>query len=128
MPGPDFRLLAKQIFACHGKIRSVTFSSIEGQLLHSEMRPGVESLNPPGEIEKMESEVLVPTLSDYFEAYRQYLGKVSYMGAKFEKVSMLYMKHKNVFVILSVEPGMSMTKVVPPVLGVLEKGFSNNSK
>lgn len=128
MPGPDFRLLARQIFACHGKIRSVTFSSIVGQFLHFEMRPGVESLNPSGEIERMESEVVVPTLSDYFERYKRYLGNVSYMGAKFEKVSMLYMKHRNIFVIVSVEPGMSMTKIVPLVRKVLDNVPEKNSK
>jgi len=122
VPGTDFKVLSKKIFGCHEGIRSVTFSRLDGALLHFEMRPGVESLNPPGEVERKESEVLVPTLSSYFEMYRKYLGKVDYMGAKFEKVSMFYLKHRNIFLIVSVEPGISMSPIVECVKKVMEKG------
>lgn len=119
MQGTDFGVISGKIFDCDGRVRSVTFSRLDGVLIHSEMRPGTESLNPPGEIERKESEVLVPTLSSYFDLYKEYLGKVDYMGAKFEKVSMCYMRHRNLFVILSVEPGVSMSPIVDRVREVL---------
>jgi hypothetical protein len=126
VPGTDFAALSKKIFDCHDKIRSVTFSRLDGMLLHFEMRPGVESLNPPGEVERKESEVLVPTLSNYFDMYRQYLGKVDYMGAKFEKVSMFYMKYMNIFLIVSVEPGISMSPIVECVKKVLRGSIKHS--
>jgi hypothetical protein len=117
--GTDFGLISREIFGCNENVRSVTFSRLDGVLIHSEMRPGTESLNPPGEIERKESEVLVPTLSSYFDLYMKYLGRVDYMGAKFEKVSMCYIKHRNMFVILSVDPGISMSPIVDCVRKVL---------
>lgn len=117
----DFREASKKIFACNKAVRSVTFTRIDGVLLHSEMKPGVESLNPAGMIERMESEVVVPTLSDYFESYKAYLGNVDYMGAKFEKVSMLYIKHRNIFIIVSVEPGISMTPIAACIKRVMSE-------
>ena len=124
----DFPGLSSRVFDCDPSIRSITFSRIDGALLHSEMRPGVESLNPVGEIERMESEVVVPTLSNYFESYKKYLGPVDYMGAKFERVSMLYMKHRNVFVIVSIEPNVSMSPIVQRIKEVLNEGFGDNSQ
>lgn len=118
-------MISRKIFDCDGRVRSVTFSRLDGVLVHSEMRPGTESLNPPGEIERKESEVLVPTLSSYFDLYRDYLGRVDYMGAKFEKVSMCYMRHRNVFVILSVEPGVSMSPIVDRVRKVLMESMGS---
>jgi hypothetical protein len=117
--GTDFGAISGRIFGCNENVRSITFSRLDGVLIHSEMRPGTESLNPPGEIERKESEVLVPTLSSYFDLYRDYLGRVDYMGAKFEKVSMCYMRHRNLFVILSVRPGISMSPIVDCVREVL---------
>jgi len=117
--GTDFGLISGKIFDCNENVRSVTFSRLDGVLIHSQMRPGTTSLNPPGEIERKESEVLVPTLSGYFDLYKDYLGKVDYMGAKFEKVSMCYLRYKNVFIILSVEPGISMSPIVDCVRKVL---------
>ncbi|MBI4894726.1 MAG: hypothetical protein HY833_03250 [Candidatus Aenigmarchaeota archaeon] len=125
MQGTEFGLISRKIFDCDGRVRSVTFSRLDGVLVHSEMRPGTESLNPPGEIERKESEVLVPTLSSYFDLYRDYLGRVDYMGAKFEKVSMCYMRHRNVFVILSVEPGVSMSPIVDRVRKVLMESMGS---
>lgn len=122
----DFKNLSKKIFDSNPSIRSTTFSRFDGLLLHSQMREGVESLNPFGEIERMESEVLVPTLSGYFEDYKQYLGKVDYMGAKFEKVSMLYMKHRNIFAIVSVEPGFNLTPIAHRIKEILEAEVNGN--
>ena len=122
MSFPD---LSKKVFKCNPNIRSITFSRVDGALLHSEMRPGVESLNPVGEIERMESEVLVPTLSNYFESYKRYLGSVDYMGAKFERVSMLYFKYRNIFVIVSVEPKISLTPIVRRIKDTLKKGIKS---
>lgn len=123
----DFKALAEKVFSCHERIRSVTFSRLDGGLLHSEMRPGVQSLNPVGEIEEKESEILVPTLAEYFESYKNYLGDVDYMGAKFKRVSMVYIKHSNVFVIVSVEPGINLTPIVECVKSLLRSEFNGHS-
>ncbi len=120
----DFKALAAKVFDCHPKIRSVTFTRVDGMLLHSQMRPGVQSLNPVGEIEEKESEILVPTLAEYFDSYKKYLGDVDYMGAKFKKVSMVYVKHINIFVIISVEPGINLTPIVECIKGIMSTNYS----
>lgn len=119
----DFPLLSRKIFQVDAKIRGVTFARFDGEVLHFEMRPEIESLNPPGEIGMMDAEVLVPVFNDYFNTHKKYFGDIMYMGAKFEKVSIAYIKHKNIFLIMSVQPKIDVYPIVHKVKKVLDEEF-----
>lgn len=115
----DFPDLSKKIFRCDPNIRGLTFGRFDGEILHFEMRPGVASLNPPGEIGKMDVEVLMPTLRSYFEKHSQYFGKMEYIQIRFEKVSLTYLRHDNIFLIMSVQPGVATYPIVKKVNRIL---------
>lgn len=118
----DFAGTTQKIFDSDKNIRGITFARFDGEILHFEMRPGVESLNPPGEIGKMDAEVLVPALSEYFDRHSGYFGHVDYMVTKFEKVSIVYVRHNNIFAIASIEPGIDVYPIVRKIKSVLN-GF-----
>ena len=117
----DFSNLSQKIFQANPRIRGVTFARFDGEVLHFEMRSGIESLNPPGEIGKMDAEVLVPALNSYFDAHKNYFGDINYMGAKFDKVSLAYIKHKNIFLIMSVQPRINLFPIVRKIKKILDE-------
>lgn len=119
----DFPLLSKKIFQADAKIRGVTFARFDGEVLHFEMRPEVESLNPPGYIGRMDAEVLVPSIISYFEMHKKYFGDIQYIGAKFEKVSIIYIKHNNIFLIMSLRPKIDAYPIVKKVNKVLSESL-----
>ncbi len=119
----DFSALSEKIFKCDEDIRGVTFGRFDGEILHFEMRSGLESLNPPGSIGKMDVEVLFPTLSGYFETHSQYFGKLLFTLVRFEKLSLIYLKYKNIFLIISVQPKVASYPIVKKTLKVLEENF-----
>lgn len=116
----DFSALTKKIFKADENIRGITFGRFDGEILHFEMRPDIVSLNPPGEIGKRDTEVLMPTLVSYFDTHMKYFGPVNYMVTKFLKVSLVYMKHKNIFLIVSVQPKIDVYPIVKKIEKVLE--------
>lgn len=117
----DFASLSKKIFRCDENIRGVTFGRFDGGILHFEMRPGIESLNPPGSIGKLDAEVLMPALKSYFEQHSKYFGKMEYIQIRFEKVSLTYLKHGNIFLIMSVQPGIATYPIVKKVREILHE-------
>ena len=84
------------------------------------MRPDVESLNPPGSIGKMDIETLFPTMTSYFEKHVQYFGELLYTLVRFDKVSLIYLKYKNIFLIMSTEPKIATYPIVEKVIDILE--------
>lgn len=119
----DFSALTKKIFKADKNIRGMTFGRSDGEILHFEMRPSLESLNPPGSVGKRDIEVLFPTLSEYFETHSQYFGRLLYTVVRFEKLSLIYLKYKNIFLIVSVQPRVATYPIVEKTLKVLEKNF-----
>ena len=114
-----FHSLSKKIFDADVNIRGLTIGKLDGGILHFQMREGIESLNPPGEIGKLDAEVFVPTLTEYFDRHKKYFGEVEYMLTKFEKVSIAYIKCENIYLVVSVEPGISVYPIVKEVQEVL---------
>jgi hypothetical protein len=119
----DFLKISEKIFEADESIRGVTFGRFDGEILYFAMRPGIESLNPPGEIGKMDAEVLLPSLSDYFDMHKKYFGRVQYVVVKFEKVSIIYVRHENIFAIVSVKPEIDVYPIVKKVKSVIKENI-----
>lgn len=116
----DFPSITQKIFDADKNVRGVTFGRFDGEILHFEMRPDIETLNPPGEIGKMDTEVLIPTLLEYFETHARYFGRVNYMVTKFEKVSLAYIRHNNIFLVVSIQPGIDVYPIVKKIRKILD--------
>lgn len=117
----DFSDLSKKIFLADDRIRGVTFSRFDGGITHFEMRAGIDTLNPPGIIGKKDAEVFVPVVGSYFDEHKKYFGEVEYMVTKFEKVSIVYVRHNSTFLIMSVEPKIDIYPIVQKVKKILEQ-------
>lgn len=123
----DFAAITKKVFDSDDNVRGVTFGRFDGEILHFEMRSGVVSLNPPGSIGKMDAEVLFPTLDSYFEHHKEHFGELSYIVVKFDKVSLFYVKNKNVLLIVSVEPGIDVYPIVKKVRDILLETMASDA-
>lgn len=119
----DFLKISEKIFEADENIRGVTFGRFDGEILYFAMRPGIETLNPPGEIGRMDAEVLLPSLSDYFDAHKKYFGRVQYVVVKFEKVSIVYVRYENIFAIVSVQPEIDVYQIVKKVKSVIKENL-----
>lgn len=115
----SFESLSEKIFKSDANIRGITVGKMDGGILHFQMREGIQTLNPPGEIGKMDMEVFVPTIVEYFDRHKKYFGDVEYMLTKFEKVSIAYIKCENIFLVISVEPKISVYPIVKEVQEIL---------
>jgi hypothetical protein len=116
----DFPSISQKIIDSDKNIRGVTFGRFDGALLYTTRRPDVEPFAPPGETGRLDAEVLLPALNDYFETHKKYFGDMSYMVVKFQKVSIIYIQHRNMFVIVSVQPDIDVYPIVKSVKKVLE--------
>lgn len=119
----DFHKISEKIFAADLNIRGMAFIRFDGVVLFYRMRPGVTPLSPPGLIGQMDAEVLLPALSSYFRERVKYFGNLKYIVSKFEKISVIYVVHNNIFMIFSVGPNINTYPIVEKVKAILEENL-----
>ncbi len=101
---------AKRIFGLDARIRWIGISNERGEVLFSEMRPGVQSITP-AEADREFVEFGALVVLSIFEKFAPHAGKISRCVVRFEKLAFIVRRLREGIMALSTEPSVNATEV-----------------
>ena len=118
-------LTAQDVFRMHPRIRWAALASGQGEVIFSEMRPGVKSLG--GERGEQERDAFMEIgphiLMGAFERLSPYAGPISVIFGDYEKIMMLISKINGNYLAFSIEkyPVADLPNIIPTLLASLQQ-------